>query len=296
MRGISEGFVQDLKFGDLSFFLERVKEDREKFSLEIRDKNVNIYYCGGSILKIYEKKYGYRFKFDANYCLNKGCDINFEKLKNLSPCSVGSYIDNFNLMKSEMDSWFEANPKKERKFQQKLLQDVSIIDIEYQIHRKKLKDGKGMRLDMIMVKDGKLIIIENKYGQGALSGNAGIAQHYADINRLFSNETVFEEFLESMKNIINIKSVLGLLGNKSDYLLEQANYFSKNNTEVLFLLVNYNPKSSKLRNAINEIKELNTSEVFKSKIYFLDENENQSIKELDCIEYSKAKDLFKYEC
>ena len=38
-----------------------------------------------------------------------------------------------------------------------------------------------MRLDMLAVHDEKLVVIENKYGNGAVTGSAGLAKHYADM-------------------------------------------------------------------------------------------------------------------
>ena len=52
MRGINDGFICDLKTGDLSYFLNQVKSNRDKLCLEIRDGYINIYYKGGNLLKI----------------------------------------------------------------------------------------------------------------------------------------------------------------------------------------------------------------------------------------------------
>ncbi len=42
MRKINERFIHDLKSGCLSFFLERVKTNRQELCLEIRDGNTKI--------------------------------------------------------------------------------------------------------------------------------------------------------------------------------------------------------------------------------------------------------------
>ena len=59
MRHINERFVADLLNGELAFFLNQVKSARDRLSLEIRDGYINIYYKGGSLLKITQKKIGY---------------------------------------------------------------------------------------------------------------------------------------------------------------------------------------------------------------------------------------------
>lgn len=82
-----------------------------------------------------------------------------------------------------MDSWLDVHPKKEREYQHNLLsQNPSIFDIEYQINYK-AADGRtrAMRLDMVMLVDDKMVIVENKYGEGVISGNAGLSKHYNDI-------------------------------------------------------------------------------------------------------------------
>lgn len=255
MRGINDRFINDLKTGCLAFFLNQVKLNRDKLCLEIRDGYINIYYKGGNLLKTTQKKNGYSFYFDARYCLNKGDDTNYEKLKVLNPSSIQDYIDNFELMMSEMDSWLEAHPKKEREFQHQLLVNNSnIIDIEYATPKSKITDEKlNMRLDMLMVEDNKLIIVENKYGVGAISGNAGVSVHYDDICKLLNTPDVYEELLQSVKNIANAKYELGLL----DKPIESID---KTKTEMLFLFADFNQKSESLK---NEIKSMTVTHPYK---------------------------------
>jgi hypothetical protein len=207
MRGINDRFICDFKKGDLSYFLNQVKTNRDKLCLEIRDRYINIYYKGGNLLKITQKRNGYSFHFDARYCLNKNNDTNYESLKALNPSSIQDYIDNLELMMSEMDSWLEAHPKKEREYQHKLLiNNSNIIDIEYATPKSKITGEKlNMRLDMLIVECDKLIIVENKYGIGAISGNAGVKEHYDDICTLINTPDVYDELVHSVKNIAKAK-------------------------------------------------------------------------------------------
>ena len=263
MRGINDRFIFDLKTRDLSYFLNQVKTNRDKLCLEIRDRYINIYYKGGNLLKITQKRNGYSFQFDARYCLNKGDDRNYEKLKALNPSSIQDYIDNFELMMSEMDSWLGKHPKKEREFQHKLLVNNSnIIDIEYATPKSKVTGEKlNMRLDMLMVEGDKLIIVENKYGIGAISGNAGVSVHYEDICGLLNTPDVYEELLQSVINIANAKYELGLL----DKPIESID---KTKTEILFLFAEFNQKSESLK---NEIKSMTVTHPYK--VLFMDKKE-----------------------
>lgn len=265
VRGINERFINDLKTGCLSYFLNQVKSNRDKLCLEIRDGYINIYYKGGNLLKITQKKKGYSFHFDARYCLNKDDDSNYEKLSGLSSSSTQDYIDNFELMMVEMDSWLGKHPKKERTFQHELLvNNTNVIDIEYATPRSKVTGEKlNMRLDMLMVEGDKLIIVENKYGIGAISGNAGVKDHYDDICTLVNTSDVYEELLQSVKNIAKAKYELGLLGNP-------VNDIDKSKTEILFLFADFNEKSETLK---NEIKSMTVT--FPYKVLFMDSKETK---------------------
>lgn len=277
MRGINKRFINDLLHGELAFFLDQVKKKNDKLSLEIRNDYINIYYRGGNLLKITQKKEGYSFHFDEKYCLNKNDDSAYEKLNILNSSSAEDYAAVFELMMTEMDSWFIVHPKKEREYQHNLLsRNPSIIDIEYQINYKTV-DGKtkAMRLDMIMIVDDRLIIVENKYGEGAVSGNAGLSKHYDDICMVLNDDMLHEELLTSMKNIASVKYQLGLIDKPITDL-------RKEKTEILFLLAAYN-KSSKTIN--NEISAMNAS--IPARVLFTEGTEY-------LINYDKAIDLFNY--
>ncbi len=264
MREINERFINDLKNGCLSYFLNQVKEKSDKLCLAIRDGYINIYYMGGNLLRITQKQNGYAFYFDAKYCLHKDDDKNYELLNSLDGNSVQDYIDNFELMMKEMDSWLEAHPKKERIYQHELLaNNKSVIDIEYAPPKSKKTGLKlNMRLDMLMVENDKLIIVENKYGTGAVTGNAGVSKHYEDICNLLNTEDLYDELVESVEKIAKAKYELGLLDNPIQKI-------DKTKTEILFLFADFNVKSETLK---NEIKLMNVTYPFK--VLYMDSNDS----------------------
>ena len=166
MRRINDRFLEDLRSGELACFLKKVREKSGDLRLEIRNGYVNIYYKGGNLLKITQKRNGYSFFFDTRYCqYGKNLDL-------LNHRDDGAaYLQCFGQMMEEMDAWFEKHSNRERQYQhQLLLNNPEIVDIEYQI-------GRRMRLDMLLYADGKLWIVENKYGTGAIGGKAGVAEH-----------------------------------------------------------------------------------------------------------------------
>ncbi len=240
MRHINERFVRDLLYGKLAFFLNQVKNARDLLSLEIRDGYISIYYKGGSLLKITQKKIGYTFHFDAKYCNNKGNAENFELLNHLRSDDAAAYEQHFALMMQEMDSWFDAHPKLERDYQHQLLvNNPEIVDIEYQV-------GRRMRLDMLLFADGKLMIVENKYGTGAIGGKAGISEHYKDICEIMKTPKLLDEMLDSVCHISQAKKSLGL----TDVIIERSDIKS---VEILFLLANYNSKSQRLNQEFSKM-------------------------------------------
>lgn len=229
MRHIDRRFVENLLRGELAFFLNQVKANPGTLSLEIRKGYINIYYKGGNLLKITQKKREYAFHFDTKYCLYKG-GRNFDLLNGLGCNDREGYQKHFNLMMEEMDRWFEEHPKPERDYQHRLLvHNPQIVDIEYQI-------GRQMRLDMLLFYEGRLLIVENKYGTGAIGGKAGVAAHYEDICRILGDPKLVREMKDSVCSISQAKYALGL----TDGVIEPADI---KGVEILFLLANYNPKS-----------------------------------------------------
>ena len=233
MRNIDNRFIQDLLRGELSFFGDRIKKMPDVLSLAIRNGYINIYYKGGSLLKITQRKRGYSFSFDEKYCKKKGDDSNFELFSCLRPGERDAYILHFDQMMGEMDRWFQAHPKAERDYQHQLLvNNPEIVDIEYQI-------GRRMRLDMLWFADGILYIIENKYGNGAIGGKSGMSEHYKDICEILTDPQIKEEMLDSVCHISRAKKALGL----TDTCIEKSDI---KGVKILFLMANYTSKGTAL--------------------------------------------------
>ena len=143
-------------------------------------------------------------------------------------------------MMQEMDRWFDEHPKPERDYQHQLLvNNPEIVDIEYQI-------GRRMRLDMLLYTNGKLMIVENKYGTGAIGGKAGVAEHYKDICEVLNDPVLLDELVESACHISQAKKTLGL----ADTEISRTDIKT---IEILFLLANYNRNSQSLSNEVEKM-------------------------------------------
>jgi len=277
LRGINIQFIQDLKSGSLTFFLDQARNNPD-ICMEIRKGYVSLYYKGGSALKIMQTGKAYSFHFDSKYCLNKGDDGKAAFFKSLNARDVLGYIDSFPIILSEMDSWFACHPKPERLFQHNLIKNnqnhLAIFDIEYAGWS---SAKKMFRLDMLglyRTDDGyRLIVFENKFGNGAIGGTAGISKHYNDIVDILSNPDSRNELIASVIHIAGDKVKLGILNGPLDIKPDLA-------IEILFLMAGFNLKSLAIK---NEVSKMHAS--IPARICFQDVDDT-------VIDYSRAKDLF----
>lgn len=259
MRGLTPKFIADIKEAKLKSFLTIVKED-DTLSLEIRENYINIYYRGGNVFKIEPwRRNEYRVLFDMNYCCKRK-DI----ISQISLYDYEKWVDNIPLIKAEMDAYFHKYPKLEREYQQLVLRennnssiandtDYYIADIEY------ANSENGSRFDLLAVKwlstsisrkkadDIRLVLIEKKYGDSALSGSAGIMKHFEDLHNFLSDARKVEDLYQEVETIFNQKTELGLI---SDVV--KPIKLSKNKPEFILLLANHKPARSVLQRAIQE--------------------------------------------
>lgn len=275
MRGINSEFVRALKSGELNFVLEKALDEPENYCIEIRENYINLYYRGGSALRVTQKREGYHFKFDEKYCLNPASITEFASFDTRDS---KVWATAFSKIIAEMDNWFKAHPKLERENQQKILASnktgFCIVDIEYAIHKKNLNGKNGCRLDMLALYQSpegtKLVLIEYKNGIGAMTGNASLAKHHADLLEITKSREAFSQLKQSVLSIAQNKTDLGILKYQPRPIGE---------TEVLFLISNHNDRSTKLESQANIM-----DRALPAKIIFLKEKEYT-------INYEEAKKL-----
>lgn len=263
VRELSPDFINDLLKGSLNEILDIIHKD-DTLDLEIRNNYVNIYYRGGNILDIkVSSKNIYNFHFDENYLKVDNTKITKADLDNF--INDKDWYSFFSQMKQIMDFYFSSHRNEEREYQQMVVRennyssisngtDYFIIDIEYDNH-------KNARFDLVAVewlsdaskrklhKDykPKLVVIEMKYGDQALSGSAGMEKHWNDYNQFISNKLEINNFKDEMLKVFEQKRELGLIPCLS--LSENKNPITQLATdiELAFLIANHDPASSKLR-------------------------------------------------
>ena len=112
--------------------------------------------------------------------------------------------------------------------------------------------------------DCRPALIEMKYGDGALSGNAGVLKHLQDIDALISDGAKYKALLETMEMQFNQLDRLGLLYFNRIANWKRIQLDTNVKPEVIFVLANHNPRSSKLNVILNnpEIDEYDNSPKF----------------------------------
>jgi hypothetical protein len=272
-RALSKDFLVDLKQGVLSPLLTRVKKD-DTLMLAIRQGYINVYYRGGNLLKIVELPGGgYMAEFDTKY--NRyGCQLPSFPCALKSVEATTELVGTVPAIKEVMDYFFTENPKLEREFQQLVARENNYSSIsnetEYFIVDIEVADNElRARFDMLAVRwlrtdrkrQGVLlpVLIEMKYGGNSLEGNAGIAEHLKDLKKLFSDgnqeyqEKRRTDLLDSLEIQLEQLDELGLLKFNRSERIEKLLIDRSSPVEVVFLLANVNPASTKLQRVIKEI-------------------------------------------
>lgn len=268
MRALSQIFMKDLLNADglLHPILDRVNQDHT-LMLSIRKNYINIYYRGGNILRVKENRNGsYSAFFDNEY--NKSGlptpdlpqDINSQE-------AAERWNDSLQVLKGIMDFYFAKYSKPEREFQQLIARENNFSTIanqsEYFISDIEFADSAlGARFDMLAVRwlasqrkstcACRPALIEMKYGDGALGGNAGIIKHLQDIDALISNTRKYKALIEMMEMQFNQMDELGLMTFNRVANWTKVKLDVNDKPEIIFILANHNPRSSKLKAILDD--------------------------------------------
>jgi len=292
-RGLSDKFMGDLQDGILKSLLSRVRKDTS-LDLQIRADGINIYYRGGSLLRVdpIKKSPGaYRFFFNDDYG-KRGkigskakvtISLPHQIVADKSGCE--DWIRAVPLLKDTMDLWFGENPKDERALQQLVVwenndspwangTDYFIIDIEYDNRKGNSAKGEGGRFDLVALYwasdrqarqlKGKLTprlaVIEMKAGDGALKGKAGLQAHIDVLEKFNASGSGRKAFAEEMMTAFRQKQQLGLV---RALPLDRAPATPRRlpsvtdlapEIEYMLLLVGHDPASTKLRTELAALK------------------------------------------
>lgn len=287
-RGLEEAFLGALESGCLTPVLARVKID-DTLLLAIRAGCVNVYYRGCNLMKIESLPRGLGQRFSVSFDVNHlpkavGDDDNLaatcHRLKEEillllqqpidSSASAHLWVDAIPKLKLAVDLGLGCgSDKHEREFQQLVARENNrsgisneteyfIADIEY------ASPLLGARFDMMGIRwlasdrkkatQCRLALIEMKYGDSALSGSSGILAHLEQAEQLIAGSH-YKVLNREITTLFAQLRRLGLVrfgpgGNKNDLLIDQ-----EVKPELIFLLANHNPRSTKLNRLLDEMSE-----------------------------------------
>lgn len=253
-RGLGPEFVAALRGGLLRLLLERVRGDHT-LCLEIREDYVNVYYRGGSLLKVSRSGSGFDARFDSNYFAGAAATT-LPKAAVGAEADVDAWVKALPGLKDAMDRFFAKHPKEEREIQQLIVRDNKfgsvarqtdfyVCDIEY-------ANAHG-RFDVVAVhwpstpsdrkRDAghRLVLGEVKQGDGALDGPSGLHAHIVDVNDYLADAANVEAIKADMVTVFNQKRALGLVDCGKDLVS-----FGDERPLLLLMLVNHDPDSARL--------------------------------------------------
>ena len=285
-RKLGKYFNWDLKRGFLKPLRERVLLDTT-LCMEIRENGLNIYYRGGNLMELTEKKaHVYGAGFHRNYA---GGDFGAALIGLPTVISsageVSLWLAAFPKLKLAMDLYFGRHPSEERDIQQQLVRennfgyvrksaqtsvarstDYFICDIEYAVKFPCPIDGneKKCRFDFVGVHwpasgterkvtdERRLVVGEIKYGVKALGGSSGLADHAADVAAFFEDSKRTVALMDEMTELFNQKLELGLIDCE-----KPLGSFSVKKTKPVLLLVfaNHNPRSAILKQELIDLQD-----------------------------------------
>lgn len=259
-HAIAPLFMSALIDGCMRPMLEAVQEDCT-LMLGLRGAYVSVYYRGGELLTIRPAgPDAYRVTANARY----GHVDNFRDRLIATRSDAQEVVTTFPAMKWTMDRYTKIRSGHEREFQQLVVRennrsrgagssDYFITDMEH---------AKGSaRFDLLGArwthKDRKHgdrltpVIFEMKYGEGALSGDAGIAKHIDDLRRCLSDEQFVANLRANVASQFNQLAELGLMEfNRSESI---KSFTCASQLRIVLVLAAFNPRSSKLLPILEEV-------------------------------------------
>lgn len=275
MRRLKDAFLKDCLPGGLLHPVVDLVRGDHTLDFQIRNNYVNIYYRGGNILKISTARGCYRGGFSSGYDKQGRFDLKpLPSIPDQAP-DAGTWVDAISRTKSAMNSYFAMErDKTEGEFQQLICRDNNVgktgnvsdfclCDVEYHIQKKLLEraggnGAKGMRFDMIALRrprpgdarkgESRLAIVEVKYGDGALTGSASLAQHVEDVDEFLGLDGLVSELKESMLLVHDQKRRLKLIADD-----EPIERISDEKPLLILVIANHDPRDRTLRRVLETL-------------------------------------------
>ena len=274
MRKISKEFKEELLKRSLHGLLKYIQED-DTLDLELRGKEIIVYYRGGALLSIEERN-------DKTYAWNP-LNAEYKKGKASMPTACVKDFENYiPQAKHVIDKYIVCGPKNhlgEKEIQQLVVKennyspnsndtDFFIVDVEYQDNDRRF-DLIALRWDSNsasrQLNKVSLATIEVKQGTKAIRTtisrkeeiSRGLKQHQEDFNKFIEDSARKKEFMDDMLIVFKQKCELGLIkGNpKIENLKEDSELVLVGDLDFICLLANYKTASDNLKNELAEMED-----------------------------------------
>ena len=266
-RIISNNFINDLEDGILRNILKYVKSDTT-LAMEIRKDCINIYYRGGSLLKVKEVGENiYNGYFDKNYIKTENSQsVVVECISGINNLSkANKLIEYIPKIKQQMDLWMkiEMPDGGEREYKHIVAKennygligkesDYFIGDIEYR------GNSNNYLFDMIGVKwavdndntnNLDLALFKMYYGDKNLKTSKEIISDLKNMANFLKNEHNLNTLKEDLIEIYKVKTMLGLL-----YPYKELKIDFSDKIEIVYIFGNQSNENQNLKNILIEIK------------------------------------------
>lgn len=266
-RIISNNFINDLEDGVLRNILKYVKSDTT-LAMEIRKDGINIYYRGGSLLKIKEVgENQYNGYFDKNYIKTENNQsVVVECIPSIDNVSkANKLIDYIPKIKQQMDLWMKIEMPYggEREYKHFVAKENNygfignesnyfIGDIEYR------GSLNNYLFDMIGVKwkadndnseNLDLVLFKMYYGDSYLNTLEEVLSDLDNMIEFLHDEKSLSILKDDLKEIYKTKSILGLL-----YPYEELRIGFSDKIEIVYIFGNQRNANDNLKNILIGIK------------------------------------------
>ena len=256
-RAIKGKFIDELINGNLNPILEYIQLD-DTLNLELRGKEVTVYYRGGALLTIKQDTYilkGLTEKYHKGFPFMEPDIRNIEDYIPKAKHLVDIYINTVKNQFGEKD--IQQQIARENNYSPNSLDtDYFVIDTEYQdMFRFDIValrwDSKGNTRKLPKSFLPTITIFEVKQGYSSLSGKSGMISHISDFKKFLSTRDI-DSFKSDMISVFNQKRKLGLIKGMNKYKEVVA---VAPNIDFVFLLANYKNHSSQLSTALKSIED-----------------------------------------
>ena len=262
MRSLGNDFLSSLLGGCLAELTEMVRSDTT-LDLELRGDSVNVYYRGGSLLRVRQSTGSsdeYSIEFDTNYFAN-GKEFDLPRCAVRRQEELGPWLAICPKLKRAIDLWYaRVKRNSEREMQQLAVRDNNfgavardtdyyVCDIEYQ--------NEHGRFDMIAVhwpstpadrkraNGRRLAFVEFKYGDGALDN---LHEHVRNVNQFAADGHRLSEFKRDMVRVFNQKLELKLID-----CGKELHSFGDERPLLVLALANHDPQKTELAKLLDTL-------------------------------------------